>query len=56
MMTSVLVSPGGVYEYEAAHGTVQRHYYKYLKGRGDLHELRCNALCMDGRAAQARRA
>ena len=32
MMTSVLVSPGGVYEYEAAHGTVQRHYYKYLKG------------------------
>lgn len=32
MMTSVLVSPEGVYEYEAAHGTVQRHYYKYLKG------------------------
>ena len=32
MMTSVLVSPTGVYEYEAAHGTVQRHYYKYLKG------------------------
>ena len=32
MMTSVLVSPKGVYEYEAAHGTVQRHYYKYLKG------------------------
>lgn len=31
MMTSVLVSPTGVYEYEAAHGTVQRHYYKYLK-------------------------
>ena len=31
MMTSVLVSPDGVYEYEAAHGTVQRHYYKYLK-------------------------
>ena len=31
-MTSVLVSPDGVYEYEAAHGTVQRHYYKYLKG------------------------
>ena len=29
MMTSVLVSPEGVYEYEAAHGTVQRHYYKY---------------------------
>ncbi len=32
MMTSVLVSPKGYYEYEAAHGTVQRHYYKYLKG------------------------
>ena len=32
MMTSVLVSPEGNYEYEAAHGTVQRHYYKYLKG------------------------
>lgn len=33
LMTSVLVSPDGVYEYEAAHGTVQRHYYKYLKGK-----------------------
>ncbi len=32
MMTSVLVSPTGVFEYEAAHGTVQRHYYKHLKG------------------------
>ncbi len=32
MMTSVLVSPHGYYEYEAAHGTVQRHYYKHLKG------------------------
>ena len=32
MMTSVLVSPDGVYEYEAAHGTVQRHYYKHLPG------------------------
>ena len=32
MMTSVLVSPEGYYEYEAAHGTVQRHYYKYLAG------------------------
>lgn len=32
MMTSVLVSPHGYYEYEAAHGTVQRHYYKYLNG------------------------
>ena len=32
MMTSVLVSPEGIYEYEAAHGTVTRHYYKHLKG------------------------
>ena len=32
LMTSVLVSPKGVYEYEAAHSTVQRHYYKHLKG------------------------
>ena len=32
MMTSVLVNPDGKYEYEAAHGTVQRHYYRYLKG------------------------
>ena len=32
MMTSVLVAPDGTYEYDAAHGTVQRHYYKYLKG------------------------
>jgi isocitrate dehydrogenase len=32
MMTSVLVSPDGIYEYEAAHGTVTQHYYKYLKG------------------------
>jgi isocitrate dehydrogenase len=32
MMTSVLVSPQGYFEYEAAHGTVQRHYYKHLKG------------------------
>ena len=32
MMTSILVSPSGYFEYEAAHGTVQRHYYKHLKG------------------------
>jgi len=32
MMTSVLVSPEGYYEFEASHGTVQKHYYKYLKG------------------------
>ena len=51
MMTSVLVSPDGIYEYEAAHGTVQRHYYKHLEGektstnsgalrkRGELDEI-----------------
>jgi isocitrate dehydrogenase len=33
MMTSVLVSPDGQYEFEAAHGTVRRHYYEHLKGR-----------------------
>ena len=33
MMTSVLVSPDGKYEYEAAHGTVTRHYYQYLEGK-----------------------
>jgi isocitrate dehydrogenase len=32
MMTSVLVSPQGYYEFEASHGTVQKHYYKYMKG------------------------
>ena len=32
MMTSVLVSPNGQFEYEASHGTVQKHYYRYLKG------------------------
>jgi isocitrate dehydrogenase len=32
MMTSVLVSPDGNFEYEASHGTVQKHYYRYLKG------------------------
>ena len=32
MMTSVLVSPSGAFEYEASHGTVQKHYYRYLKG------------------------
>ena len=40
MMTSVLVSPDGVFEYEAAHGTVQRHYYKYLHG----HETSTNSI------------
>ena len=48
MMTSVLVSPDGVYEYEAAHGTVQRHYYKHLKGE-NLHQLYGYLVCMDRR-------
>ncbi len=39
MMTSVLVSPYGWYEYEAAHGTVQKHYYKHLKGEENLLQL-----------------
>ena len=38
MMTSVLVSPDGNYEYEAAHGTVTRHYYQLPEGRGNLHQ------------------
>ncbi len=53
MMTSVLVSPEGVYEYEAAHGTVQRHYYKHPQGRDHVHELCGNHLCLDRRPAQA---
>ena len=38
MMTSVLVSPDGTMEFEASHGTVTRHYYKYLKGEKTLHQ------------------
>ena len=51
MMTSVLVSPEGYYEYEAAHGTVQRHYYKHLKRGRDIDKLSGNDFCMD-RCAQ----
>ena len=47
MMTSVLVSPDGYYEYEAAHGTVQRHYYQSSERRRDLHQLCSNNLCLD---------
>ena len=47
MMTSVLVSPDGYYEYEAAHGTVQRHYYQSSERRRNLHQLCSNNLCMD---------
>jgi len=43
MMTSVLVSPNGWFEYEAAHGTVQKHYYKHLKGE----ETSSNSMAFD---------
>ena len=56
MMTSVLVSPGGQFEYEAAHGTVTRHYYRYLKGEETSTNPCGHHLRLDGRAAQARRA
>ena len=48
MMTSVLVSPQGYYEYEAAHGTVQRHYYKHLKF-ADALEAACIKTIEDGK-------
>ena len=47
MMTSVLVSPQGYYEYEAAHGTVQRHYYQSSGRRRDFYQLCGNDFCMD---------
>jgi len=55
MMTSVLVSPEGFYEYEAAHGTVQRHYYKHLKGEETSTNSVANDLCMVRSFAQERR-
>ena len=53
MMTSVLVSPDGTTEYEAAHGTVTKHYYKSSEGGEDLHQPHGHHLCLDRRAAQA---
>ncbi len=50
MMTSVLVSPDGNYEYEAAHGTITRHYYRYLKGEQTSSNPDCDDFRMDGRA------
>ena len=47
MMTSVLVSPQGYYEYEAAHGTVQRHYYRHLEGK-ETYKFRSNHLAWTG--------
>ena len=56
MMTSVLVSPAGVYEYEAAHGTVQRHYYKHLKGEETSTNSVATIFCMDRSTQKKRRA
>ena len=56
MMTSVLVSPQGYFEYEAAHGTVQRHYYKHLKGGRDFDQFRGNYFCLDRSSQKERRA
>ena len=56
MMTSVLVSPDGKYEYEAAHGTVTRHYYRHLKGEETSTNPVATIFAWSGRAAQARRA
>ena len=54
MMTSVLVSPNGVYEYEAAHGTVQRHYYKHLKGEETSTNSIATIFAWDWSTTQAR--
>ena len=54
MMTSVLVSPDGKYEFEAAHGTVQRHFYKYREGEKRVNELCGDDFCMDRRIEQKR--
>ena len=48
MMTSVLVAPDGTTEYEAAHGTVQRHYYKHLKGEETSTNSVATILCTPG--------
>ena len=56
MMTSVLVSPDGKYEYEAAHGTVTRHYYRYLKGEETSTNPVATIFAWTRRTAQARRA
>lgn len=55
MMTSVLVSPEGNYEYEAAHGTVTRHYYKYLQGEETSTNPVATIFCMDRSAKKTRR-
>ena len=55
MMTSVVASPDGKFEYEAAHGTVTRHYYKVSEGRGDVDQPRRDDFRVVWRAPQARR-
>ena len=55
MMTSVLVSPQGYYEYEAAHGTVQRHYYRHLKGEETSTNSVATIFCMDWCTEKKRR-
>ena len=55
MMTSVLVSPDGYYEYEAAHGTVQRHYYKHLKGEETSTNSVATIFAWSGALRKARR-
>ncbi len=55
MMTSVLVSPDGQIEYEAAHGTVTRHYYRYLKGESTSTNPDGDPVCLDRSVAQAGR-
>ena len=48
MMTSVLVSPDGIYEYEAAHGTVTQHYYLFLRGEENFYQIQWqHFFCMD---------
>ena len=54
MMTSVLVSPKGYFEYEAAHGTVQRHYYKYLEGKQTSTNSGSNYFCVEWRFKKTR--
>ena len=53
MMASVLVSPAGQYLFEAAHGTVQRHYYKYLQGR-NFHQFDGDHFCLERLLGQTR--
>ena len=55
MMTSVLVSPQGYYEFEASHGTVQKHYYKYLKGEKTSSNPMALNLCLERLLKKTRR-